>query len=337
MDDPRPVREGDEVRRHHREGLRHSLYRGRRGQPPLLPLVEPQGGRPPGRGIVQRLVAEAHQLPAAQRAQQPVVVQDGPQQGAGQDQRLPLVLHQGVLRLRVDGQGRVPGQRPGCGGPGQQEDRPLPGQVDQLAAGLLPQPELHPDGGVGRVLPVALGHLMVREGGAAARAVRHGAVILVDQPPLPQRLHDPPAALDILVAVGDVGVLHVQPEGDSLRQCLPLPQVAHHVLPAASVELGDADPLDLRLAGDAELLLHLQLRRQAVGVPAGAPGHAVALHRLVADDDVLEDAGQNVMDARAGVGVGRPLVEGELALFRPLLYALAEDVPLPPEAKDFLL
>ena len=73
--------------------------------------------------------------------------------------------------------------------------------------------------------------------------------------------------------------------------------VAGHRLPALGVELGDAVRLDVLLAGEAELLLDRQLDRQAVAVPAGLAGHVVAAHGAEAREDVLEDAGLDVVGA----------------------------------------
>ncbi|KPK46677.1 MAG: hypothetical protein AMJ77_05420 [Dehalococcoidia bacterium SM23_28_2] len=44
-----------------------------------------------------------------------------------------------------------------------------------------------------------------------------------------------------------------------------------------------------------------------------------------------------MVDAGAGVGVGRALVEDEQPVLRPLVDALAEDVPLLPQTEDALL
>ncbi len=74
-----------------------------------------------------------------------------------------------------------------------------------------------------------------------------------------------------------------------------------------------------------------------MGVPAGLARHSVAPHRLVTNNDVFEDAGQDVVDAGARVGVGWAFVEGELEIGRPLLDALVEHVLILPELEDALL
>ena len=90
---------------------------------------------------------------------------------------------------------------------------------------------------------------------------------------------------------------------------LELVDVPQHRLPAPGVELGDAVRLDVLLAGEAELLLDGELDRQAVAVPAGLARDVVALHRLEAREDVLEDPRLDVVGARHAVGGRRALVE----------------------------
>ena len=93
-------------------------------------------------------------------------------------------------------------------------------------------------------------------------------------------------------------------------------------MPYASISL---------LALEAELLLDLDLHRQAVRVPAGLALHVVALHRLVAREEVLEDARDDVVDAGLAVGRGRALVEDEERRVVAALEALLEDVVSLPE------
>jgi hypothetical protein len=87
---------------------------------------------------------------------------------------------------------------------------------------------------------------------------------------------------------------------------------------------------------EAELPLHLELDRQAVTVPAGLARDEVAAHGLVAREDVLEDARQDVVGAGTSVGGGRALVEEERlgALAAP--NRLVEDVALAPPLEHAL-
>ena len=101
--------------------------------------------------------------------------------------------------------------------------------------------------------------------------------------------------------------------------------VPDHGLAALGVELGDAVRLDVLLAGEAELLLDRELDRQAVAVPAGLAGDVVALHGPEAREDVLEDAGLDVVGAGHAVGGRRALVEHPLGPALGLLEARGED------------
>ena len=172
---------------------------------------------------------------------------------------------------------------------------------------------------------------------AALGAVGHDLVVLVEQPGVPDLAQRPPHRLDVVVVQRAVGVVQVQPEADALGERVPLLQELEHGLAAALVELGDAVALDVVLVPDAELALDLDLHRQAVAVPAALALHRVPAHGLVAGEQVLEHAGEDVVGARTAVGGGRALVEhpGGRALAPP--DRLAEDVALAPAAQDLLL
>ena len=247
-----------------------------------------------------------------------------------------LVLDDCVVGVGVDGQGRVAGQGPGGRGPGENGGRkggPANEGAGRIAIVVVLQvyPELHEYGHVLRFVVVALGHLVVAQGRDAAGAVPDRPIGLVDQVPVPELLQDPPHRLDIRVFEGDVGVLHVDPEADAVGERLPLFHVAHHVLLAGGVELGDAVLLDLRLPRNAETLLDLQLDGQAVGVPTRFAGRAEALHRLVAGHDVLEDPRQDVVDAGAGVGRRGPFEHHVLWPVPTLLHRPLRNIPVLPE------
>src|SRR5205814_3831737 len=109
--------------------------------------------------------------------------------------------------------------------------------------------------------------------------------------------------------------------------------------PGAGIELGHPVRLDVLLPAELELLLDLDLHRQAVGVPAGDACDLLALHRVIAADEILDGAGEDVMDARAAVRGGWALVEHErlpalAGVERPLEQALGlpllEHLPLEP-------
>ena len=303
-------------------------------------VTEAQHAVAPVAGLVEALVLHAHQRRPGQRAHdrrrcQPHLLAVEPR--LRQDQSLPPVrFDDGVRLARRDGQRRVARQRPGRRRPG--DEVRLAGEAAQRGRQRLRQrAKLDRDAGVRRVLLVAQRQLVARQRGLAARAVGRHAPRLVDQIAVPQRLEDPPDRLHVLGVEGDVGVVHVDPERDPVRQVAPLRHVAHHRFPAAPVELGDAEGLDLGLGVQAQLPLHLQLHGQAVRVPARLAGGAVAAHRLVAREEVLVDAREDVVHAGRAVGRGRALVEAEQLAGRPLRDGALEDAALAPEVALALL
>ena len=86
---------------------------------------------------------------------------------------------------------------------------------------------------------------------------------------------------------------------------------------AAAGRTGDED--HSRGLGQQGSKLRLDLGGQAVAVPAEAPLHPLAPHGLVAGDDVLDVAGQEVAVVGEAVGERRAVVEDVLVVVRPLV------------------
>ncbi len=272
------------------------------------------------------LVAQAEQ----RRAGHPLlhlggVAQHPLHQRLGQDQPVAVEAGPHVGHVGIDGDGGVRDQGPGHGRPGEQRD-----------ARVVQEGELDEHGGIDRV-PVAEGHLVARQRGAVARAVRHHLVALGQQALLPHLLQRPPDRLDVVVVEREVGLVSVDPEADPLRQRVPLVDVAQHRLAALGVELLHAVALDVRLRGEAELLLDLELDRQAVAVPAGLARDEVAAHRLVARKNVLENTRQDVVGPGPPVGRGRALVEDEAGRALAAAHRFVEHVALAPALEHGLL
>ena len=185
-------------------------------------------------------------------------------------------------------------------------------------------------------IAVALRHFVRGERRPAAGAVRHDLVALVKQPfvgDLPER---PPHRLDILVVVGDVGVLHVRPITYAVGHDLPLVLIFPHGFLALLDERLDAVALDVLLAVHAELLFHLEFDGEPVGIPARLPADIEPLHGLVAGDDVLHDAGEDMPDVGLAVRGGRTVVEIESLAALVFLDALFKDLIFLPEFENSL-
>ena len=201
-------------------------------------------------------------------------------------------------------------------------------------AGLDRQP--HVDA---RVLGVAVAQrdLVRGEGGAAAGAVGDDLVPLVEAPVVPEPAQRPPDRLDVGRLEGDVWVVEVDPEADSLGEPVPVLDVGEDRLAAALVELGDAVGLDLLLGGNPQVLFDLQLDREPVTVPTRLARDAVAAHRAVAGIDVLEHTGEDVAGVGPAIGRRRALVEAPDLGAGAIGERALEDVGVAPALQDPLL
>ena len=160
------------------------------------------------------------------------------------------------------------------------------------------------------------------------------ATVLVEQATIPQLLEDPPSRFDVVVVQRHVGIVHVDPIPDAVGHNLPFFDVPENALPTAPVELGDAELLNVPLGGQAQFLFDLQFHGQAVGVPATLADYPATFHRAVAGNDVLENAGQHVVNAGTAIGGGRPLVHHEERGVGPVVNGPAEDIALLPVVED---
>ena len=238
---------------------------------------------------------------------------------------LPCPFDLGVVFFRVHAQGDVGRQRPGRGRPGEE-----PGMVLPLAA------EADEHGGLFDVF-IPLRHLVRGERRAAARAVRDDLVPLVQESLFPDLFQRPPDRFDIVVVIGDVRVLHIRPVADPFGHLFPLALVLPHALLALLDEGLDAVLFDILLAVHAQRLFHFQLDGQAVRIPARLAQDVAALHGLVAGDDVLHDAGEDMPDVRLAVGRRGAVVKGKFLSALALFDALFKDALLFPELDDFFL
>ena len=233
-----------------------------------------------------------------------------------------LDLH--IDLIGVHAERHVGGQRPGSGCPCQN-------------VGVLPLYLEAGDGGALFYRLVSLGHLVSGQRGAAAGAVGNDLESLVEQILFPDLLQRPPLGFNIVVVIGNIGMIHIRPETDGAGEILPHALVFPDALFALGDEGINTVGLNLLLAVQAQKLLHFQLYRQTVGIPAGLAGHIVTLHAAVAGDHVLDDTGQHVTDVGLAVGGGRTVVECVTPAALAVLQRLFKDVVFVPEGKGFLL
>ena len=175
---------------------------------------------------------------------------------------------------------------------------------------------------------------MRAQAGAVGRGIRLDGVALVQEPLVVDILQQVPEGLDVAVVVGDVRVVHVHPVADALGHDLPFLRIFHHLLAAGGVVLAHGNlRADVGL-GDAELLLHTQFHREAVGIPTGTAVHLESSLGLVAADGILDGPRHHMMDAGHAVGGRRSLEEDEFRTALPDFQRLLEGVVREPSLED---
>ena len=244
--------------------------------------------------------------------------------------------HAHVADSGPHGQRRVRGQRP---------RRRRPCHEVHVAVGPVEQPfallVAHDaeQGRAGRVLHVAvtagLVQLVIAETRTGRRRVRLNRIALVKKPLLVQFGKQMPQRLDILVVIGNVRVLHVDPVAHPARQPLPCVGIGHHFLAADAVVLLDRNFRADVLFGDAELLFDAQFDGQSVRVPSRFAVYEKTLLRFVAADDVLDRTRHDVVDPRRSVGRRRTFVKDERRMSLAGRYALVECVVAVPLFENF--
>ena len=137
---------------------------------------------------------------------------------------------------------------------------------------------------------VALRNLVRGQRRAATGAIGNYLVTLIEKPLLVHLLERPPLGLYILVIVGDVGVVHIDPVADAVAHLFPLALVLPYRLLTLLDERLYAVALYLGLAVYAERLFDLEFDGQTVRIPAGLSQYVIALHCAVTGDYVLHYA-----------------------------------------------
>ena len=218
-------------------------------------------------------------------------------------------LDDDVVDLGADHDGQVAREGPRGRRPDEQvgtvEDRVLAGRVHPQADGDRRVLPLLVDVVVHAQLVVGQRRLVLPAVGQHAEALVDQALVVHGLEGPDDRLHE--AGVERLVVVVEVDPARLA--GDVVA---PVPGVLQHRLAADLVELLDAQLADLVGRLQPELAHRLELGGQPVGVPAEAPLDPLAAHRLVARDDVLDVAGEQVAVVRQPVGEGGPVVEDEL-------------------------
>ena len=197
-----------------------------------------------------------------------------------------------------------------------------------------------------RVLHVAIAarqvQFVARKTRSGGRRIGLNRVALVEHLLLVELLQEPPERFNVFVVVGDVRIVEIDEIAHSLGQFAPFLRVHHHVFATFKVVIFRRNVarrfvvVDVGLR-NAQSLLHAELHRQSVGVPAGLAMHLEALHRLIAVERVLQGTPQHVVDARMTIGRGRSLVKDKLRTALALRNTTVENVLLFPLSENLIV
>ena len=106
-------------------------------------------------------------------------------------------------------------------------------------------------------------------------------------------------------------MFQVYPVTHLFGQFVPQVFVLQHLGAASVVVVVNANLLADIFLGNAQLFLHAQFHRQAVGIPSGFAVNEETLLCLVAAEYVLNRAGHHMVDSRFAVGRRGAVVEYE--------------------------
>ena len=235
------------------------------------------------------------------------------------------MLHLHVGGGRVHSQGHVCRERPGGGGPN-----------EKRLVRFFDQGHEHEHRWILHV-SVPLRYLVGGEGRPAPGTVGQDLVPPIEKPLLMDLLQPPPNGLDVVVRVGDVGLRKIDPKPHAPDHVLPGFDVLMHRSLAFFYKLLQSVALDLGLGLDAEFPFHLELHRQPMAVPTRLAGHEVPAHGLVAREQVLVNAWEQVSEVGAAVRCGWSLVEHKLGAALSTLKGAFKDAPFLPKRQYRLL
>ena len=178
---------------------------------------------------------------------------------------------------------------------------------------------------------ITLRHFVTGKRRSTAGTIGNNLKSLVQKPFIPYGLKRPPLGLNIIIVISNVRMIHIRPKAHGTRKILP-----HSlILPDTFLTFADkglqAILLNLFLSIQAKPLLHLQLHRQSVGIPACFPGNHAPLHGAVPWNHILKGAGLHMSDMGLTVCCWRAVVKIVNGSFPAAVNALSENILFPPE------
>ncbi|EHM55942.1 hypothetical protein HMPREF9080_00243 [Cardiobacterium valvarum F0432] len=250
----------------------------------------------------------------------------------GDDEVAAAVVDKGVFEFGVQGDGKVRGQGPRCGGPNDDIHGVRRGGEIHAASevGGVAHGKAHVDGFRGFVFVF---DFRFGQRGAAVQtpvdrfetahhmAVSHNLAQGADDARFRLRLH------------GEIGVRPVAKDAEADEIGLLQLDLTCGITAAGGAKFRSAH-LRTRLA---DFLLNLLLNRQAVAVPARDVRAIETEHLARFGDDVFQDFIEGMADVNRAVGVGRAVVQDEFRAARERCALFAVNIVVLPESEDFRL
>ena len=193
-----------------------------------------------------------------------------------------IVLYGAVCFIGINAETDVAREGPGRGRPCDQAFA----AVDKTMFAVGDDGEGDEDGNLLDVL-VALCDFVARKRSSAAGAVGHYLMTFIEKPFFVDGLERPPDGLDIIIGIGNVGMLHVRPVTDGITHLFPLALVFPNGFLTFINEGNNAVALDLLLAVKTEGFFNLKLNGKAVSIPTRLAEDVIALHGAVTGDNIL--------------------------------------------------
>ncbi len=156
-----------------------------------------------------------------------------------------------------------------------------------ILSALDPKPR---NGGSFLYVFIALRNLVRGKSRPAARAVRHDFMPLIKQPFLMDLRNRPPHRFDIIVVIGNVRAIHIDPIAHAVAHLFPFALI----FPDGFFTLRNKrlDPVffDILFAVHPERFFHFEFHGKSVRIPTRLTQNVLAFHRLKAGHDVFHDA-----------------------------------------------
>lgn len=226
-----------------------------------------------------------------------------------------------IIRLGVQGDGGVRGQRPGGGGPDDHLQRNT-GRFE--CGGSIHHVELHIDGRRGLIAILYLGF---RESGMTVHAPVDGFTAAVDGTALIEFLEHLDVARLIFGKEGEVGVIPVSTHAKTLEA---ITLDIHETLGPFAAQTPQGYLVYSLHLGRTELLLNHVLYWLTVTVPARGIRGVIAHLALGLHDEVLEYLIERVTYVDGTIGIGRTIVKHEWLIVLVLLENLLIEVHVLP-------